>query len=39
MEINISMGAVAQSVGVYLGIPFASGFLTRYFLRPSKGAE
>ena len=39
MEINVSIGAVAQSVVVYLGIPFASGFLTRYFLRPLKGAE
>jgi ACR3 family arsenite transporter len=39
MEINVSMRAVAQSVGIYLRIPFASGSLTRYFLSPSKGAE
>ena len=35
MEINVSMGAVAQSVGVYLGILFAAGFLTRYLLLTS----
>jgi ACR3 family arsenite transporter len=39
MEINIYIGEVGQSVAIYLGIPFAAGFLTRYFLRPLKGAE
>lgn len=38
-QISVPMSDVAESVFIYLGIPFLAGFLSRYFLIKSKGTE
>lgn len=39
LAVNITIAAIAKSVGVYLGIPFALGIISRYSLINIKGEE
>ena len=39
LQIDISIGQIAESVGIYLGIPFALGIISRYTLIRLKGEE
>jgi arsenite transporter len=37
--VNITIGEIAKSVALYLGVPFVAGFLTRFILGRRKGLD
>src|SRR6202023_296803 len=39
LVVNITILQIAKSVGIYLGIPFAAGIISRYTLIKIKGEE
>lgn len=39
LDVNITIGEIAKSVGIYLGIPFAAGIISRYTLIRLKGLD
>lgn len=39
LEVNITIAEIAKTVGIYLGIPFAAGIISRYTLIRIKGED
>ena len=39
LEVNITIAEIAKSVGIYLGLPFAMGIISRYGLIKLKGED